>query len=130
MSSPWSWRERNRRNLLRSGFPGRLAASWLHPAEVKMTAGRYLGYEPAERAYRFEAADQRVDFELLPAADSPQVNPVAIVDNWSFGNPRVTVDQLELAPKDYAVSWAGTRLIVWFRREIEKSARITIQGWP
>jgi hypothetical protein len=113
-----------------ANYPRRLAASWLHPAEVKTAVGRYLGYEPAERAYRFEAVDHRVDFELRPAADSPQVNPVAIVENWAFGNPRVTVDQREPAPQDCAVSWAGTRLIVWLRCEVEKSARITIQGWP
>lgn len=113
-----------------ANYPRQLAASWLHPAEVKTAAGRYLGYEPAERAYRFESVDHRVDFELRPAADSPQVNPVVIVENWAFGNPRVTVDQREPAPQDCAVSWAGTRLIVWLRCEVEKSARITIQGWP
>ena len=110
--------------------PRRLAASWLHPGEVRTTVGRFLGYEAAERAYRFEATDGRLDFEMRPKSGHAQINPVVIVENWTNGNPRVTVDKREPQAKDVAVSWSGSRLIVWLRRDITTSANISVEGWP
>lgn len=110
-------------------FPRRLAASWTRPANTRMNAGTFFGYEPAERAYLFEPADRRVDFEFHPRSDAAQINPVAIVEKWTFGNPHVTVDGRELIAEDFAVSWVGTRLIVWFRGELTKTTRIVIEGW-
>jgi hypothetical protein len=111
-------------------YPRRLAAAWLHPGEVKATAGRYLGYVPAERAYRFAATGRRVDFELTPAAGYAQINPVVVVEDWHHGNPQVALDGQHPKAEDVAVSWTGSRLIVWFRRELTSTARFTIEGWP
>jgi hypothetical protein len=111
-------------------YPRRLAAAWLHPGGVKATAGRYLGYVPAERAYRFAAADYRIDFELTPAAGYTQINPVVVVEDWHHGNPQVALDGQHPKAEDVAVSWTGGRLIVWFRRELTATARFTIEGWP
>ncbi len=111
-------------------YPRRLAASWLNPAQVDVHVGRYLGYEPAERAYRFSTADRRVDFELRPKAGSAQINPVVVIENWTFGNPRITLDQHDVETGSYAVSWTGNRLIVWFKREVTSPLRVAIAGWP
>ncbi|HVA00549.1 MAG TPA: hypothetical protein VMV34_02735 [Terriglobia bacterium] len=111
-------------------YPRRLAASWLHPATIETTAGRYMGFEASERAYRLEPADHQVEFTLRAAPGSPQINPVVIVETWCYGNPKITVDQQELPSESYAVSWTGQRLVVWFKREVSGSAHVTIEGWP
>jgi hypothetical protein len=111
-------------------YPRRLAASWLHPGAVKATTGRYLGYAPAERAYRFAAAGPALDFELTPASGYTQINPVLIVEGWNHGNPQVTLDGQPPKAGDVAVSWTVNRLIVWFRRELTSTARFTIEGAP
>jgi hypothetical protein len=113
-----------------ANYPRRLAASWLHPAEIQTSVGRYLGYDPSQRAYRFEVAEREVDFRLFPASGFAQINPVVIVENWTHGNPKIAVDARELPDKDVAVTWVGNRLIIWFRREVLQPVRIQLQGWP
>jgi hypothetical protein len=113
-----------------ANYPRRLAASWLHPAEIQTSVGRYLGYDPSQRAYRFDTAEGKIDFRLSPASGFAQINPVVIVENWTHGNPKIRVDARELSDKNVAVTWVGSRLIVWFRREVLQPVRIQLQGWP
>jgi len=108
--------------------PRRLAASWLHPGEVKTLAGRYLGYEPAERAYRFQATGYRVDFELAPAPGLGQINPVVVVEDWAYGNPKISLGRGELPVGSYKASRARNRLVVWFEAEIKNLTPISIEG--
>jgi hypothetical protein len=60
-----------------------LAASWLHPADLKnIGGGESSGYDQSQRAYVIKTLDKTVSFTLMGSEDHPIENPCFVLKNW------------------------------------------------
>jgi Concanavalin A-like lectin/glucanases superfamily len=82
-----------------------LALSWLQPAPItSLTEGLAVTNRPSERAYiltRANAGVKNLRISLAGSAESPIVNPVAIVENW--GQDRTATITLDGRKPDKAI---------------------------
>jgi hypothetical protein len=141
---PYQTSEGTRSKLLLDGLTTKpaselvpLAASWLSPAEIKVTGEgfRSEGYDPAQRAYvlaRDSAANWAVvDVTLEANQGSPAVNPAIVIKNWGDGDARVTIDAKPVsAGKGLRVGHVsrleGTDLVVWIETQANQPLHIRL----
>jgi hypothetical protein len=115
-----------------------LAASWLSPAEMKVTGEgfRSEGYDPAQRAFVLTressaAKSATVDLTLQASEGSPVVNPAVVIKNWGDGDARVTLDgKPAVAGKDVRLGHIskleGTDLVVWIETQSTKPVNVRV----
>ncbi|HUX59502.1 MAG TPA: hypothetical protein VMV77_21190 [Bacteroidales bacterium] len=112
-----------------------LAASWIHPAELKFLAGNYIdeGYDKSQRAYVLTAADGAgtLNFELLADKNSPLVNPAFLIKNWGESNVNLKINDQVVERGDnfragHISNINGTDLIVWLKLTSDMSVKILI----
>jgi len=93
-----------------------LARSWLEPMKVKATEGlSYVGYDPSQMAYVFEAAGRRCRADFAPGARS--TSPCIIIRNWKGAAPRVKIAHAPTAA--LRVSQLDDTLVVWTGSDFE-----------
>ena len=89
---------------------------WLEPGEI--VAGRNVepaGYSQIERAYVLKVEDSRrpCEFTLVPATDTPVVNPAFIVEGWRGPATASVSGAEEVHVGQERGNGEGAKLVVW-----------------
>jgi hypothetical protein len=110
-----------------------LALSWDHAAEMMNPKGCTLqGYVQSERAYRLQAEQSNLSFDLQASADRPVVNPCFVVRNWVHRGPakvRVDGQRPERIRQGTAIDTDGNDyLVVWIEMQSTQPVEISISG--
>jgi len=114
-----------------------LAASWLHPAELKVVRGAFTssGYDAVQRAYildnRSSGRASRLQLELSATGESPVVNPAFVIRNWGTANARLALDgRLVEQGSDFRVGHVstleGSDLVFWVRTRALRPVRLAL----
>lgn len=102
---------------------------WLEPGEI--VAGQNVeaaGYSQIERAYVLQVKDSRqaCEFTLVPAADTPVVNPAFIIEGWR-GRADVSVAGAEeVQVGQERGNGDGAKLVVWARGRLTGRTEVKI----
>ena len=112
-----------------------LAASWIHPAELRLFAGNFKveGYDKSQRAYVLTALNGAgtLSFKLLAERESPVANPAFLIKDW--GNSPVKlklneqfIERGEQFRSGYISNVNGTDLIVWLKLKSDEPVKILL----
>ncbi len=113
-----------------------LDRSWLNPPAIRATGGLTAKFDPSQRAYVLEHAEnasnprQQVDLTLEASDQSPMVNPAFVIKNW--GDFPATVRIGRKRPEETVVRTGlvhrldGTDLVIWVRAESTHPIRLSI----